>query len=81
MSGRSLDQLIDQWKADAIAALVSPSVVGATFLGWQPGFEELPPVALYNIVGGEHHGDTVSMEGLRTYGIAVPPTPPYEEGA
>ncbi len=47
----------------------------AEFLGWQQGVDEIPGCALYNVVGGPHHGDTVVAETLRAWGIVVPPTP------
>ena len=50
--------------------------VSATFLGWQETGTSEPPSALYNIVGGDLDGSTVSAETLQEQGIAVPPPVP-----
>jgi uncharacterized radical SAM superfamily protein len=51
----------------------------AEFLGWQERAGEKPPVALYNIIGGERHGSTVTAETLKELGIAVPKETPTAE--
>ncbi len=52
----------------------------AEFLGWQPGFSDLPPQPLYNIRGRHPRtGSTVGKDTLERLGIQVPETPPFEE--
>ncbi len=74
-----LVQQAAEMKRKADAARETPT---ATFLGWQPPVEDVPPTPLYNVTGGEFDGSTVGPERLQSLGIEVPETPPYEaEGA
>ena len=48
----------------------------ATFYGWQEtGIPGKPPVAQYNIEGGEYDKSTVSAPRLKELGIEIPETP------
>lgn len=47
----------------------------AVFLGIQPGFNDIPPVELYNLlapVGRHPVGSTVSRKTLEDHGYALP---------
>lgn len=62
------------------AAPVTPEVKPtAKFLGYQDtGVEGQPPMALYNVEGGEANSSTVSADRLKELGIEVPETPPAD---
>lgn len=50
----------------------------AVFAHYQPAFQDLPPIAMYNIRGPhQREGSTVSAKTLRELGIEVPETPKY----
>lgn len=52
----------------------------AVFIGWQCSFKgKGKPFPLFNIIGGNLDGSTVSLETLRKEGIDVPPYPEYKE--
>jgi len=53
----------------------------AVYLGTQPGFEQVPPVELYNLLAkvGQHPvGSTVSRKTLEDHGL-TPPIFPAEQ--
>lgn len=47
--------------------------IKAVFIGYQGCLKGHYPI--YNILGGEHHGSTVSEDRLKELGIEVPYTP------
>lgn len=91
LAGRAAVKIGDVLKSRGISepsGTISPDAINfrermaskptAKFIGYQPGFEDQPPVPLYNIEGGNLHGGTVSGETLQKMGIEVPQTPDYE---
>ena len=58
--------------------------VTAVFLSWQevsPQYKKigLNPFRLFNVVGGERDGSTVTDQTLLKIGVVIPETPTYEE--
>lgn len=53
----------------------------AIFIGWLEPFEELEPIALFNMVTTDlkyPHGTTVDVATLLKWMITVPPFPSYD---
>ena len=75
--GQGIDQLVtDPSKRFGNQVLGVPDE-GADFVGWMPGFEEIPEQALFNLRGGNNAGSSVGIDELTRRGIAVPHTPAY----
>lgn len=70
---RAAERFGKTYRSEQTVPSAAPQV-SATYLGRQPGLSgDDDAVELYNLVGGDRHGSTVSAETLRSMGIEVPP--------